>query len=36
MNRSTGAWSKGRILFLILGVVLVGFGVWMISPHLFS
>jgi hypothetical protein len=36
MNRRIGAWSKGRILFLILGVLLVGAGLWMISPHLFT
>lgn len=35
MNRQMGAWSKGRILFLVLGVVLVAAGIWMISPHLF-
>jgi len=27
-----GSWSKSRILFLALGVVLVGVGLWLILP----
>jgi hypothetical protein len=27
-------WSKGRILMLAVGVVLVCAGIWMIAPHL--
>ncbi|SDS39572.1 hypothetical protein SAMN04489719_2223 [Agrococcus carbonis] len=29
-----GPWSKSRILFLALGVVLVGVGLWLILPTL--
>jgi hypothetical protein len=29
-----GPWSKGRILFLALGIVLVGVGIFMIAPSL--
>jgi hypothetical protein len=29
----TGQWSKSRILFLAIGVVLVAVGAWMILPH---
>jgi hypothetical protein len=36
MSDITGPWSKGRILFLVLGVALVGVGIWMVFPHLFS
>lgn len=36
MNGITGPWSKGRVLFLLLGVILVGAGIWMIAPHLFA
>lgn len=36
MTEITGPWSRGRILFLGLGIVLVGVGIWMIFPHLFS
>jgi hypothetical protein len=31
-----GSWSKGRILFLALGIILVGVGIWMIAPSLFN
>jgi hypothetical protein len=27
-------WSKSRIIFLAIGIVLVGAGVWMILPGL--
>jgi hypothetical protein len=27
-----GRWSKSRILFLALGIVLVGVGLWLILP----
>jgi hypothetical protein len=27
-------WSKSRILFLALGVVLVGVGLWLILPSI--
>jgi hypothetical protein len=27
-------WSKSRILFLVVGVVLVGIGAWLILPSL--
>jgi hypothetical protein len=30
----TSTWSKGRILILAVGIVLVGAGVWMIAPTL--
>jgi hypothetical protein len=33
---TSGTWSKGRILFLVVGVILVGAGIWMIFPHVFS
>jgi len=33
---NTGPWSKGRILFLVVGVILVGVGIWMIAPSLFG
>lgn len=26
-----GTWSKSRILFLLLGVVCVGIGIWLIA-----
>lgn len=29
-----GPWSKSRILFLALGVVLVGVGLWLILPSI--
>jgi len=29
-----GPWSKSRILFLALGIVLVGVGVWLILPSI--
>ncbi len=29
-------WSKGRILFLALGIILVGVGVFMIAPSVLS
>jgi uncharacterized membrane protein len=29
-----GSWSKSRILFLIVGVVLVVIGAWLILPSL--
>ncbi|MDQ0736174.1 hypothetical protein QFZ50_002637 [Arthrobacter agilis] len=29
-----GDWSKSRILFLAVGVVLVGIGLWLIVPAL--
>jgi hypothetical protein len=28
------SWSKSRILFLALGVVLVGVGLWLILPSI--
>ncbi|SEB70561.1 hypothetical protein SAMN04489806_1558 [Paramicrobacterium humi] len=31
-----GEWSKSRIIFLAIGVILVGVGVWMILPSLFN
>jgi hypothetical protein len=31
-----GSWTKGRILFLAIGIVLVGVGIWMIAPSLFN
>jgi hypothetical protein len=36
MTGLSGPWSKGRILFLVLGIVLVGAGIWMIFPNLFN
>ncbi len=36
MSGISGPWSKGRILFLVIGVILVGVGVWMIGPSLFT
>lgn len=36
MTDISGPWSKGRILFLVIGIILVGAGIWMIFPHLFS
>jgi hypothetical protein len=30
------SWSKSRILFLALGIVLVGVGLWLILPSLLS
>jgi hypothetical protein len=30
----TGQWSKSRIIFLGIGVVLVAIGVWMILPQM--
>ncbi len=30
----TGPWSKSRILFLALGIVLVGVGLWLILPSI--
>ncbi len=30
------SWSKSRILFLALGIVLVGVGLWLILPSLIS
>jgi hypothetical protein len=33
---TTGPWSKGRILFLVVGIILVGVGIWMVAPSLFS
>jgi hypothetical protein len=27
-----GTWSKSRILFLALGVILVGVGLWLLLP----
>jgi hypothetical protein len=32
----TGSWTKGRILFLAIGIILVGVGIWMIAPSLFT
>ncbi|MCP2032319.1 hypothetical protein L1277_002422 [Okibacterium sp. HSC-33S16] len=32
MTGATGPWSKGRILFLVLGIVCVGIGIWLIAP----
>ncbi len=32
----SGPWSKGRILFLALGIILVGVGVFMIAPSVLS
>jgi hypothetical protein len=29
-----GDWSKSRILFLAVGVILVGIGLWLILPSL--
>ncbi len=29
-----GPWSKSRILFLALGIVLVGVGLWLILPSI--
>ncbi len=29
-----GTWSKSRILFLLLGVVCVGIGIWFIASGL--
>jgi hypothetical protein len=29
-----GRWSKGRILFLALGIILVGVGIWLIAPSI--
>ncbi len=31
---SQGSWSRSRILFLALGIVLVGVGLWLILPSL--
>ncbi|MDR7233073.1 hypothetical protein J2X49_000217 [Agrococcus sp. BE272] len=31
-----GSWSKSRILFLALGVVLVGVGLWLILPSVLN
>ena len=36
MSGMSGPWSKGRIIILIVGVILVGFGIVMIAPHLFT
>jgi hypothetical protein len=36
MTRNTGPWSKGRILFLALGIILVGVGIWLIAPSVFG
>ncbi len=30
----SGTWSKSRLLFLAVGIALVGIGVWMILPRL--
>jgi hypothetical protein len=32
MTGATGPWSKGRILFLVLGIILVGVGIWLLAP----
>jgi hypothetical protein len=29
-----GDWSKSRILFLAVGIILVGIGAWLIFPSL--
>lgn len=29
-----GPWSKSRILFLALGIVLVGVGLWLLLPSI--
>lgn len=29
-----GSWSKSRILFLALGVILVGVGLWLLLPSI--
>ncbi|NIH54431.1 hypothetical protein FHX76_002327 [Lysinibacter cavernae] len=34
MSRLFGTWSKGRILFLAVGILLVGAGIWMIGSNL--
>lgn len=31
-----GHWSKSRIIFLAIGIILVGVGIWMIAPSLFG
>ncbi len=31
-----GPWSTSRILFLLIGIVLVVMGAWMIWPSVFS
>ena len=36
MSGMSGPWSKGRIIILIVGVILVGVGSVMIAPHLFT
>ena len=36
MTGTTGPWSKGRILFLVIGVILVGIGIWLIAPSIFG
>lgn len=36
MSGMSGPWSKGRIIFLVIGVILVGVGIVMIAPDLFS
>ena len=36
MSGISGPWSKGRIISLIVGVILVGVGIVMIAPHLFT
>lgn len=32
MTGATGPWSKGRILFLVAGIILVGVGIWLLAP----
>ena len=32
MTGATGPWSKGRILFLVVGIILVGVGIWLLAP----
>jgi hypothetical protein len=34
MNMRT--WSKSRLLFLALGVILVGFGIWSITASMLA
>ena len=36
MQNLTGQWTKSRLIFLGLGIVFVGIGLWMIIPSLFS
>ncbi len=36
MQHLTGQWTKSRLIFLGLGVVFVGVGLWMIIPSMVS